>query len=321
MTNKKRSWRWVGGLATGILVVALWNLVSSNLWLTIPEERTVATIPDQAAVPQAVGAKATESATGEVKVADGEGASAPESNEQLIIKAFARAETAMDAGDFEAARQAWEDVLALDSNHVAALAELGFLYSSMLDDAEKAEIYLSQALELDPRNHEVAFELGELLSQRGNVERGKALFARLLEAHPDSETLNYAYAELLSSTGDKAAAIEHLEKVAEVSEDRARALRDLASAYVEAGRAADAVTLYRRLEEQLQSELAVESGPRADAIRDDFARTRLALAQALILSGAMTEAEQVLRSVEQDGRLAENIAELRALMVTRKRSG
>ena len=247
------------------------------------------------------------------------GTDSPISEDETIAAWFEQAESALEVGRFEDAESAWLAVLRINPKQVHALSELGFLYGSVKQDYQTALEYLRRAIVLDPENQEVAHELSVVYGKLEDVEGGIADFEDYTRQFPKSEPLHYTLASMLVQAKRMDDSIQHWQRVYELSDDKVRASRDLASAYMESRSFAKANDVYRQLEDHLLRD-AAQKGHSA-LLRDEWAKTRMARIQALLKLSRITEAEELLVPLENEPDLKTYAEHLRSQISRAKKSG
>ncbi len=142
----------------------------------------------------------------------------------------ALAATLTAADDREAARQAWETVLAAAPQDNDALAQLGHLIEKA-GDKVKAEKNFKEIVERTPDHRDAWFRYGILLLDRGDAAAAASAFERCLELKPDWADAAFNRALAKWRLGDRTAASAAFEQVLDLdpgSLDAARALASLA---------------------------------------------------------------------------------------------
>ncbi len=94
-------------------------------------------------------------------------------------------------GDFDAARQAYEQLLARDSKFVPALNNLAALYNEKLGQPEAAYRLAKSARDLAPDNPAVADTLGWILFQKGDYENALPLLRQSADQQPSESEVQY----------------------------------------------------------------------------------------------------------------------------------
>jgi Tfp pilus assembly protein PilF len=146
-----------------------------------------------------------------------------------IATNFALANAALEESDLEEAAQRYEAVLARNANHAVTLNNLAWIYGER-NDPRAIEVG-ERAIAADPNNPSIADTVGWLYVQNGDSHRGLPLLTRAAAALPNHPDVNYHWAVALANTGDRAEAIEILERVTrdgQQFESRAEAERRLA---------------------------------------------------------------------------------------------
>ncbi len=89
-----------------------------------------------------------------------------------------KAESAIDARNYQDAIPILEDVVETDPENASAYNLLGFAFRN-LGDYGKSETYYDQALVIDPKHKGANEYLGELYLKLGQLEKAEAQLARL----------------------------------------------------------------------------------------------------------------------------------------------
>lgn len=176
----------------------------------------------------------------------------------------ALAAAALEAREFETARDAAAQGLALDPDHLAlrelrtdancALSNDESAVQDLRDLAERAaaareferaEAYLRRALELQPRREEVLDELAEILAAQDRIDEACAIQRRLIEMMRHSDRLPLA--------------LKRARRIVELkpADDEARDL--LASLLVESGARDEAVAVWRAMADRFAEEGETET--------------------------------------------------------------
>jgi superkiller protein 3 len=132
---------------------------------------------------------------------------------------FDRAVQALAAADYQSAERGFQSVLRQEPRNVAALSNLGVIYSrtSRADDA--IAVY-RRALELSPDDKALLLNLGLVYLRREDHSRALPLFARVVAIDPEQLQARQLLAVCRAYTGQLAPAIRDLEAL------RAAAPRD-----------------------------------------------------------------------------------------------
>ena len=81
------------------------------------------------------------------------------------------------------------------------LYRIGQNLSREPDKYPKAETYLRQALDADPKHLDTQVLLGRVLTRQGKTEEGLELLVRAADDHPDSPNVFYVLATLYQQLG------------------------------------------------------------------------------------------------------------------------
>ena len=182
--------------------------------------------------------------------------------------AFARARALQAAGSLPAAQQAYEDLLAVQADHLASLHMLGVVYAQT-GQAQKGVDLLCRVLEAEPNNAQAYFGLGFAMCKLKQ-------FAAGIECYDKAMALQPQFAE---AACDKGSALIELNRCAEAVEtfDLAIAWRaDYADAYVYRGNALMGLQ---------DTEAAIRSYEAGLALNPRFASGHLNLGNALQAQG------------------------------------
>ena len=182
--------------------------------------------------------------------------------------AFARARALQAAGSLPAAQQAYEDLLAVQADHLASLHMLGVVYAQT-GQAQKGVDLLCRVLEAEPDNAQAYFGLGFAMCKLKQ-------FAAGIECYDKAMALQPQFAE---AACDKGSALIEVQQCAQAVEsfDLAIAWRtDYADAYVYRGNALMGLQ---------DTEAAIRSYEAGLALNPRFASGHLNLGNALQAQG------------------------------------
>jgi tetratricopeptide (TPR) repeat protein len=124
----------------------------------------------------------------------------------------------------------------------------------MIDEAESGQSSLSEAqridllrraMKLDPENPSLYYQLGGRLEKNDRYEEALQLYRTALSKGIDSGRLHSRIADLLVRRGEKDAAIAEYEKAAQINPADLDSQNNLATAYLEKGRLADAEKVFK----------------------------------------------------------------------------
>ena len=146
---------------------------------------------------------------------------------ELIDRDLGRAARGPAADPGAAAREAFEQGLALEDRDAPAAAEA-----------------YRRALALDPGLADAYVNLGRLRHESGDAREAARLYHLALERSPDDPVLHFNLALALEDTQGAEAAIRHYERALALDPDFADAHYNVAGLYEQAGRAADALRHY-----------------------------------------------------------------------------
>jgi tetratricopeptide (TPR) repeat protein len=116
-----------------------------------------------------------------------------------------------DTEGFEAAKQAYEQALALDPALAAAWTNLGSMHAEH-GDHDEARAYFSRALECDAEQPEAHCNLAEMAMREGDTHAAIEGYRQVLRLSPDWSEAHYGLARALLRVGGKAQALAHLQR-------------------------------------------------------------------------------------------------------------
>jgi tetratricopeptide (TPR) repeat protein len=132
---------------------------------------------------------------------------------------FDRAVRALSAGDYQTAERGFQSVLREQPRHIAALSNLGVIYSRT-NRADQAIAVYRRALRLSPNDKAILLNLGLVYLRQEAHSRALPLFARIVAMDPQHMQARQLLAVCRAYTGQLAPAIRDLEAL------RAAAPRD-----------------------------------------------------------------------------------------------
>src|SRR5262249_40353174 len=139
--------------------------------------------------------------------------------EEPAKEIFDRAAKALAASDYAAAEHGFQAVLRQEPNNVAALSNLGIIYSRTSRADEAISVY-RKALKLSPDNAAILLNLGLVYLRQEDHARALPLFTRVVALDPKHSQARQLLAVCRAYTGQLAPAIRDLESL------RAAAPRD-----------------------------------------------------------------------------------------------
>jgi len=208
-----------------------------------------------------------------------------------------RAISLIDGGRAEDAAAVLEGILKTDPTNEQALVELAMVNLLDFRKPEAAVGLLERALDVNPKNHVVIGELVSLYEEHGQPDAGIAFFGEMAGKHPEAPEVAWGMGQMLSSQGRDSDAITWLERAStSTSDQRGRALSDLADAYSRTGQPDKAIDSYRKAiaaEEQVTRNKAEQGLPRSFG-EERVSHLRMDLARELMMSGQLDRAQEIL---------------------------
>ena len=168
---------------------------------------------------------------------------------QRVDLLLARAYVEHASGDHLRAAETCRVVLARDPRNVAALNTLGEALRG--NDNEAAEAAWRRALELDPRNAETLFHLGNLHSERNEADAAVAAYEKALQIAPGTPSLLINLGLQLERGGRLNEAERCYRDVLVTRTTQIEALANLADLLFRQGRYGEALEQYDRLVERV----------------------------------------------------------------------
>ena len=157
---------------------------------------------------------------------------------------FARAVSAHQSGDLDAAEQLYRELLAADPRHAGALSNLGVLVARRGDTTEAHRLY-SAALAADPSQLDARFNLGNLYRKLNRPLDAVATFQTVLRLAPNHPRAYLNLGLALSDAGDWDAAIDSFRRAVAADDGLAEGYNLLGDALFRTGRTAEAAGVFR----------------------------------------------------------------------------
>jgi tetratricopeptide (TPR) repeat protein len=160
-----------------------------------------------------------------------------------VTSPFAEAETLLQQGSFEEAKNKILEQLALHPDSVAGYNLLGIAYSSEKDYADALQAF-QHALKLSPNSAKTHNNLGNLYVAQDKLDLAEKEFRAALRVDPADREGNYNLGSLLMAKGSPVEAIPHFQRVRPANmETRFNLVR----CYLQSGQSAAGLALARKL--------------------------------------------------------------------------
>ena len=193
----------------------------------------------------------------------------------------------------------FERAVALDPNYAKAwsgLADAHLLlpqYSDapLLESLEKAKIFASKAIDLDPDLADARASLALILKVEGDFSGAEASYKKAIELDPKYAAAHHWYSLLLTILGRNTEALREIRTALELEPLSLVINRNYASALYHAG-------MYKEAEEQARKTKEMDPG---------FAQTASLLGMSLTHQKRFSEASEVLQKAAESGDLEANI--------------
>jgi tetratricopeptide (TPR) repeat protein len=137
-------------------------------------------------------------------------------------------------GIHDQAVTAFEAVLRIDPNHVAALNNLGGSLHTM-GKLPEAEAKVRRALEIKPNLPQALFNLGKILADMNRLEEAAELFRRAIAIDPRAPVLHHGLGHVLGRQGRYAEAAKAYRHAVALNPNWPEAYNDLCTALRDAG--------------------------------------------------------------------------------------
>ncbi len=136
-------------------------------------------------------------------------------NQRKFDYYFYDALSAKAQGNYAVAFDLFQHCHALDSTNANVLSELSGFYN-VLQEREKATVFLQKALEKDPDNLYYNMMLGSFYRDLDQKEDAIDIYNNMLEMHPEKTDIYMALAEAYNDNGDLEKAINILDELEQV---------------------------------------------------------------------------------------------------------
>jgi tetratricopeptide (TPR) repeat protein len=206
----------------------------------------------------------------------------------------------MQKGDYAGAEKAWQDALRMEADDVAALSNLGSVYSSM-GRHEEAAAQFRKALSADAENYKTRSNLGVALARLGQTEEALGHLRKSLELNPGEVQTYTALGTVLSNLERYQEAREVLEQALELDPLSADALNNLGGILARSGDFAGAIP-------QFEKALAID--PRSPVTVFNLGRAQVAAGRTDEGIRNVERADQMARG--QDPTIADRLSEIYA---------
>jgi tetratricopeptide (TPR) repeat protein len=206
----------------------------------------------------------------------------------------------MQKGDYAGAEKAWQDALRVEPDDVAALSNLGSVYSSM-GRHEEAAAQFRKALSADAENYKTRSNLGVALARLGQTEEALGHLRKSLELNPGEVQTYTALGTVLSNLERYQEAREVLEQALELDPLSADALNNLGGILARSGDFAGAIP-------QFEKALAID--PRSPVTVFNLGRAQVAAGRTDEGIRNVERADQMARG--QDPTIADRLSEIYA---------
>lgn len=272
-------------IAAIVLGIGLWSFTGPEEAAVVREKPVQAVIEEKAAPADVVVSQPAKRSTGEAPVAEAR----PTDFQQVWDM--------ISDGRKEDAIALLEQKIKENPNDEAALTELGVILAGDTAQAAKGIETLAKAIELNPENDRA---LGDILFTKMSPELQAQTISRLKalqEANPDSANLAAGLGRMLLKQGDRAGAVNYLEKGSRDPKFAESSLSALIDTYRELGQPGQSTDAYARLIAEQERKLASGQAPRN--LEGTILNNRLGLANALIDAGQLDSADQILQRVRE----------------------
>lgn len=150
--------------------------------------------------------------------------------------------------DYSAAEKIYVRIISLDSKHVPAFKELGYMYleEQKFDEARQT---LEHVLKLTKEDAEVYEQLGEATKKKGDLEQAKEYYQEAAKLSSETGQNHYNIADTLQQMGRYKEALEHIHAALKIEPKSPRYLDAFFNLAILLKDKAEALDAYKRLKE------------------------------------------------------------------------
>ncbi|MBI5639045.1 MAG: tetratricopeptide repeat protein [Nitrospirae bacterium] len=229
--------------------------------------------------------------------------------ESKVQALYSRALNAILAHNVNAAREALEDILAEEPDHVDALLRLGDIHASA-EEYQKAGSYYQKARMINPQNLETLFAIENVLEKTGRWADALKYIDDILEIDDANLTAMYRKRRILERQGrwdDLVSLQKTILKYEHTEKDRRREQENLIGYKYEYG---------RHSLENNQMEKAKKAFKTVLRIEKDFIPATLGLAEVMLREGESEEAVNLLEKTYETSSSMIILARLEDLLIS-----
>jgi tetratricopeptide (TPR) repeat protein len=168
--------------------------------------------------------------------------------------------------------EVYETELRKNPGNVSLCLRLADIYAR-LNQLDQVELYLKKAVEADPRNHRILYELSRTYSLKNQPHLGLEVIEKAVEMDPLNKEYLQARAILANWSGDSRTAADSYQRLAKLSPDDKEVLFNLARADAWSGHLDRAVSGYRKyLKKDPENRTVFKDYIKAETWRGNFPR-------------------------------------------------
>ncbi|NJD57648.1 MAG: tetratricopeptide repeat protein, partial [Nitrospirae bacterium] len=226
-----------------------------------------------------------------------------------VQELYSKALNALLAKNEEAAREALEDILREEPDHISTLLRLGDI-ASLEDDFQKANAHYQRARELEPKRLETLFALDRLMEKAGRWSEALRYLDEILDLDDANLTAIYRKREILEKQGrwDDVVSLQKAILKHEHSEkDKKREQHNLIGFEYEYGRHSLENNQLEKAEKAFKNILRTER---------DFVPATLGIAEVLLQKGESEEAVNMLEKAYESTGSKIVLARLEDLLIS-----
>ncbi|MDD5573343.1 MAG: tetratricopeptide repeat protein, partial [Candidatus Hydrothermia bacterium] len=134
----------------------------------------------------------------------------------------------------DSAEVVYRSISSIDSTDSRGWQGLGFIYSTIKNDPQKAVEFYNMALSLDPENVDAVYGLAKTYENLGEKEKADSVYKTAITKNPNSVSINYSYGLFLVELSRFDEAIPYLEKAYEIGIEDVDRLKEVLNAIVRA---------------------------------------------------------------------------------------